>query len=120
MVYRFIQNNHPEFGLRWLLRKFKLSPNAYYNFKKNKKSKYCRKKSAITDKIAQICATIILKEGKAISQLDLIRRLNQVIRGWSNYHRHVVASQAFSYTNNTLYLLLQQWAKHRHPNKNKW
>jgi len=61
------------------------------------------------------CATIILKEGKASSQSELIRRLNQVIRGWSNYHRHVVASHAFSYVNNTLYLLLQQWAKHRHP-----
>jgi len=66
------------------------------------------------------CSTIILKEGKAARQSELIRRLNQVIRGWSNYHRHVVASQAFSYINNTLYLLLQQWAKHRHPNKSKW
>jgi len=65
-------------------------------------------------------ATIILKEGKAARQSELIRRLNQVIRGWTNYHRHVVASQAFSYINNTLYLLLQQWAKHRHPNKSKW
>jgi putative transposase len=54
MVYRFIQNNYSEFGLRWLLRKFKLSPNAYYNFKKDKKSKYRREKSAITDKIAQL------------------------------------------------------------------
>lgn len=66
------------------------------------------------------CANIILKEGKASSQSELIRRLNQVIRGWSNYHRHVVASQAFSCVNNTLYLLLLKWAKHRHPNKNKW
>jgi len=66
------------------------------------------------------CATIILKQGKATSQSEIIRRLNQVIRGWSNYHRHVVASQAFSHINNTLYLLLQQWAKHRHPNKNSW
>lgn len=41
-------------------------------------------------------ATIILKQGKATSQSELIRRLNQIIRGWSNYHRHVVASQAFS------------------------
>jgi len=65
-------------------------------------------------------ATIILKQGKAASQSELIRRLNQIIRGWSNYHRHVVASQAFSHINNTLYLLLQQWAKHRHPNKTKW
>jgi len=65
-------------------------------------------------------ATIILKQGKAASQSELIRRLNQIIRGWSNYHRHVVASQAFSHINNTLYLLLQQWTKHRHPNKNSW
>jgi RNA-directed DNA polymerase len=65
------------------------------------------------------CSTIILKEGKAATQSELIRRLNQVIRGWTNYHRHVVASQAFSGTNNTIYLLLQQWAKHRHPNKSK-
>lgn len=65
-------------------------------------------------------STIILKEAKASSQSDLIRRLNQVIRGWTNYHKHVVASQAFSYVNNTLYLLLQKWAKHRHPNKSKW
>lgn len=65
-------------------------------------------------------STIILREGKAVTQSDLIRRLNQVIRGWANYHKHVVASQAFSNVNNTLYILLQRWAKHRHPNKNNW
>ncbi|MHB8063263.1 MAG: group II intron maturase-specific domain-containing protein [Ruminiclostridium sp.] len=70
--------------------------------------------------IIRKCSTIILKEGKASTQSDLIRRLNQVIKGWTNYHKHVVASNAFSYINNTLYILLQQWAKHRHPNKNQW
>jgi len=75
-------------------------------------------KSSIKSLIRK-CSTIILKEGKASTQADLIRRLNQVIRGWTNYHKHVVASKAFSYVNNTLYLLLQKWAQHRHPNKNK-
>ncbi|ALB47789.1 group II intron reverse transcriptase/maturase [Clostridium beijerinckii] len=70
--------------------------------------------------IIRKCSTIILKEGKASTQSDLIRRLNQVVRGWTNYHKHVVASKAFSNINNTLYQLLKQWAKHRHPNKNKW
>lgn len=65
-------------------------------------------------------STIILKEGKAHKQLDLIRRLNAIIRGWTNYHNHVVSSQVFSYINNTLYLILQRWAKNRHPKKNKW
>jgi len=76
-------------------------------------------KSSIKSLIRK-CSTIILKEGKASTQSDLIRRLNQVIRGWTNYHKHTVASQAFSYTNNTLYHLLNSWAKHRHPNKNNW
>jgi RNA-directed DNA polymerase len=67
------------------------------------------------------CSTIILKEGKAISQSDLIRRLNMVIRGWTNYHKHVVASRTFSVANNTLYFLLRRWAKRRHPKKgSKW
>ena len=66
------------------------------------------------------CSTIILKEGKASTQSNLIIRLNQVIRGWTNYHKHVVASKAFSYINNIIYLLLQRWVKHRHPNKNNW
>ncbi|HEY9060801.1 MAG TPA: reverse transcriptase domain-containing protein [Pseudobacteroides sp.] len=65
-------------------------------------------------------STIILKKMKAEKQSELIRRLNQIIRGWTNYHKHTVASNAFSYINNTLYILLQQWAKHRHPNKSPW
>ncbi|NRT25880.1 RNA-directed DNA polymerase [Clostridium beijerinckii] len=40
--------------------------------------------------IIRKCSTIILKEGKASTQSDLIRRLNQVVRGWTNYHKHVV------------------------------
>lgn len=65
-------------------------------------------------------STIILKEGKAAKQEEIIRRLNSILIGWTNYHKHVVASKTFSYVNNTLYLLLKQWAKHRHPNKNNW
>jgi RNA-directed DNA polymerase len=65
-------------------------------------------------------STIILREGKAHKQEILIRKLNAVLRGWTNYHKHVVASQVFSYVNNTVYLLLQRWAKHRHPKKNGW
>src|SRR5699024_7839940 len=76
-------------------------------------------KNSIKNQIRK-CSTIILKQGKALTQSQLIFRLNQVIRGWSNYHRHVVASQAFSSINNTLYLLLRQWAKHRHPNRSSW
>lgn len=66
-------------------------------------------KSSIKTLIGK-CATIILKGGKTNSRSELIRGLNQVLRGWTNYHKHVVASQAFSSINNTLYLLLYKWA----------
>jgi RNA-directed DNA polymerase len=75
-------------------------------------------KSSIKSLIKK-CSAIILKEGKASTQSDLILRLNLVIRGWTNYHKHVVASQVFSGVNNSLYLLLHLWTKHRHPNKGK-
>lgn len=76
-------------------------------------------KSSIKSFIGK-CSDIILKEGKAATQADIIRRLNSMIRGFTGYHRHTVASHAFSTINNTLYLQLQHWAKRRHPNKNKW
>jgi RNA-directed DNA polymerase len=71
-------------------------------------------------RVVRKLSEVILKESKASTQVELIRRLNLIIRGWTNYHKHTVASKAFSNVNNTLYLLLQRWAKHRHPNKNSW
>ncbi len=40
MVYRFIDDNKNIFGLRWLCQKFDISPNCYYNYKKDAKRKY--------------------------------------------------------------------------------
>ncbi len=54
MVYRFIQDNHKIFGLRWLLKKFELSPNAYYNFLKQRKCNYDAKKQTIQQEIQNI------------------------------------------------------------------
>lgn len=89
-------------------------------FKKYNEKLIIKPSKTFVKNLIRKCSTIILKEGKASTQSDLIRRLNQVIRGWTNYHKHVVASKSFSNINNTLYYLLQQLAKHRHPNKNKW
>lgn len=91
-----------------------------WTFKKYKEKLIVKPSKSSIKNLIRKCSTIILREGKASTQSDLIRRLNQVIRGWTNYHKHVVASKVFSYINNTLYNLLQQWAKNRHPNKNKW
>lgn len=54
MVYRFIDKHKLEFGLRWLLRKFQISPNAYYNYLKDKKSAYISRKVEIQEAIKNI------------------------------------------------------------------
>jgi RNA-directed DNA polymerase len=59
----------------------------------------------------------VIKSSKASTQDDLIMRLNSIIRGWSNYHRGVVAKRVFSGIDNETYKLLWSWACRRHPNK---
>jgi RNA-directed DNA polymerase len=52
---------------------------------------------------------------------ELIKQLNPVIRGWANYHRHIVASKTFSYVDYNIFKCLWRWAKRRHPQKgNLW
>ena len=63
----------------------------------------------------------IIKENKTATQELLIRRLNPVIRGWVNYHRHVVSSEIFSLVDHQIYQSLWRWAKRRHKNKgHRW
>ena len=63
----------------------------------------------------------ILGQGKAWEQDMLIRKLNQQIRGWANYHQAVCASEAYSNIDYTLFQILWRWAKRRHPQKGrKW
>ena len=49
----------------------------------------------------------------------LITQLNPVIRGWANYHRHVVSSETFHKVDFAIFTTLWHWAKRRHPNKGK-
>ncbi|PPT05978.1 Retron-type RNA-directed DNA polymerase [Geitlerinema sp. FC II] len=54
-------------------------------------------------------------------QEALIRHLNPVIRGWSNYYSTVVSKEVFYQMDNLLYQKLSRWGKRRHPNKTgKW
>lgn len=62
----------------------------------------------------------ILTRGKAWKQEVLIEKLNQQIRGWTNYHQSVCASEAFAHIDYILYELLWSWAKRRHPHKGRW
>src|ERR1700758_3391060 len=48
---------------------------------------------------------------------DLIRELNPKIRGWANYHRHVVSKRIFGRVDHEIFSCLWRWARRRHPNK---
>lgn len=54
MIYRFIDENKDTFGLRWLFRHFHMSPNAYYNYLKDKKSGYREQKQKTCEEIKNI------------------------------------------------------------------
>lgn len=59
----------------------------------------------------------IVQRNKTATQQNLIRRLNPVIQGWVNYHRHVVSAVAFNKLDHLIWRLLWYWAKRRHQNK---
>ena len=47
----------------------------------------------------------------------LIKKLNELLRGWANYHRHVVASAAFSRVDSYVYDQLWRMLRRRHRHK---
>ncbi|MCF8019070.1 MAG: hypothetical protein K9L62_06625 [Vallitaleaceae bacterium] len=62
----------------------------------------------------------IIKDNKTITQKDLIERLNPVIRGWVNFHRHNVSKQTFGYIDYKIFEALWTWCKRRHNNKSRY
>jgi RNA-directed DNA polymerase len=70
----------------------------------------------LLDKVRQL-----IRRCRGISQKDLIHQLNPVIRGWANYHRHVVAKKTFKKVERALWYSLWRWAKRRHTGKgSRW
>jgi RNA-directed DNA polymerase len=62
-----------------------------------------------------------IKAALGMSAADLIHKLNPTIRGWANYHRHVVSSRTFARVDHEIFPSLWRWARRRHPNKNtRW
>ena len=49
----------------------------------------------------------------------LIILLNQLIRGWANYHQHVVSKRIFSRMDCAIFKELWRWAERRHPSKGR-
>lgn len=61
----------------------------------------------------------IIKKNQSVKQENLIHMLNPVIRGWCNYHKHAVASDAFYKLDHIIWVQLWKWALKRHRRKGK-
>jgi RNA-directed DNA polymerase len=59
----------------------------------------------------------IIRANRGNSADELVAQLNPVIRGWANYHRHVVSSRTFSYVDHAIFRALWRWARRKHPSK---
>ena len=93
--------------LGWNFRKFKgkllIQPSA-------------KSKKKITEKLSQT-----VKYYRGAKQELLIVKLNQITKGWAEYHHCVCAKSTFALIDHRLWEMLWKWAKRRHPKKcNKW
>lgn len=59
----------------------------------------------------------VVSAKKTVTQAALIKLLNPKLRGWANYHRPVVAKEAYSRMDHLIFRLIWRWAKRRHPKK---
>ena len=72
-------------------------------------------KSSVKRFLADLRGTI--KVNGTSKTEDLIRILNQKIRGWGNYYSHVCSKKIFNYVDNQVFKAIWQWSKRRHSNK---
>lgn len=63
----------------------------------------------------------IIKSGRhqGGNALSLIYRLNPLLRGWANYHRHGASKSTFVRIDHEVWKCLWCWAQRRHPCKRK-
>jgi RNA-directed DNA polymerase len=98
---------HVEKGFDFLGQNVRRYPNGKLLIKPSKKN--------IKTFLDRIRTKIKAALGK--SAADLIKELHPKIRGWANYHRHVVSKRTFQHVDTVIFYCLQQWARRRHPKK---
>ena len=74
-------------------------------------------KSSVKSLLAKIKQ--VIRKGRQAPTDKLIVILNPIIRGWANYHRHMVSKRTFANVDHLIFQMLWRWARRRHPNKCK-
>jgi RNA-directed DNA polymerase len=72
-------------------------------------------KRSVKTFLAKIQGTI--DESGTMTTGDLIRRLNQQIKGWTMYHRFAVSRRIPSAVDDRIFWKLMRWCRRRHPKK---
>jgi len=63
----------------------------------------------------------ITKQGTNNPLSDLLRQINGVLRGWTNYFRHGVSKDTFAYLHQFTWMRVVQWLRRKHRRANwKW
>jgi RNA-directed DNA polymerase len=63
----------------------------------------------------------ITKQGTNNPLSDLLRQINSVLRGWTNYFRHGVSKDTFAYLHQFTWLRVVHWLRRKHRRANwKW
>lgn len=89
-----------------------------WNFRKYNGKLIIKPSSKSIRKIRKTISEVI-KENKTSTQENLIYQLNQIIRGWAEYHHSACSKETFSQIDHIIWEMLWKWAKRRHPNKCK-
>jgi RNA-directed DNA polymerase len=60
---------------------------------------------------------VIIRRMSSCPQEELVKALNPIIRGWSNYYRSVNGKRVFQKLDHLIFRALRSWARRRHHNK---
>lgn len=91
-----------------------------WNFRKYKGKLLIQPSNKSKKKITQKLS-LTVKHYRQADQDLLIKKLNEITKGWAEYHHCVCAKSTFSLIDHRLWEMLWKWAKRRHPKKNhKW
>ncbi|MCP4220302.1 MAG: group II intron reverse transcriptase/maturase [bacterium] len=91
-----------------------------WNFRKYNGKLLIKPSKDSIKKIMETLKTIIhLHRGK--TQTEMLKNLNPIITGWTNYHQSTCAKKIFAQLDTYIFYNLWRWAKRRHPRKStKW
>lgn len=90
-----------------------------WNFRKYDNGKFLAKPSRKNTAAFLQKAKDVIQANKTAKQENLIGKLNPLITGWVNYHKHAVAKEVFAGVDDIIWRRLWRWARRRHPQKTK-